>query len=385
MTRVGGDWLTSAATQAVFSLFEARELELYCVGGCVRNALLGLPVADVDMCSAVCPERVMEICRAAGIKTVPTGIDHGTVTVVVDGDGFEVTTFRKDIETDGRRAVVAYSDKLEDDAHRRDFTINALYCDRHGNVVDPLGGLPDLEARRLRFIDDADERIREDYLRILRFFRFFARFAEGPPESGTLDAIARNLDGLSQLSSERVTNELLTLLALPDPSFSVGIMQQTGVLRVVLPGADGQFLAPLVHVESDLGLAPDPIPRLAALGGPEALASLRLSKAQSRQVGRLHTEVASAHCAAALGAAWGETFACQVLALRAAFSGKPPDTNARVRAAWGAAQSFPLKAADLQSDYSGPALGRRLEQLRTAWLASGLTLSKDALGSIPDE
>lgn len=385
MTRVGGDWLTSAATQAVFAAFEAQGLEVFCVGGCVRNALLGLPVADVDMSTAARPEQVIALSKAHGFKAIPTGIEHGTVTVIVAETGFEITTFRKDVETDGRRAVVAFSDHLEDDARRRDFTMNALYADRHGTVIDPLGGMPDLTARRIRFIDDADARIREDYLRILRFFRFFARFSEASPDPDTLDAIARNTDGLGQLSVERVTTELLNLLAVPDPAHAVGIMQQTGVLNAILPGADPQFLAPLVHVEGSLGLQPDPLARLAALAGGDAISSLRLSKAQIKRVEALQTEAFSTHCPAALGAVLGQTDALQALALRAAMASAPVDASVRSDVAWGAAQQFPVRASDLQPAYSGPVLGKRLAVLRAAWLASGLTLTKDALRSLPDE
>jgi poly(A) polymerase len=162
-------------------------------------------------------------------------------------------------------------------------------------------------------------------------------------------------------------------------------MQQTGVLAAVLPGADARCLAPLVHVEQVLGLEPDPVPRLAVLGAPEVLTPLRLSKAQLRTVDRLHADMGSTLCPAALGAVWGETRACQVLALRAAVLGTLPPDDAQAKVAWGAAQQFPLTAADLQPDHEGPALGRRLTQLRAAWLASGLTLSADALRSLPDE
>ena len=144
------------------------------VGGAVRNALLGEPVEDMDIATALRPERVLELAAAAGLKVVPTGIEHGTVTVVAAGEGFEVTTFRRDVETDGRRAVVEFSDRLEEDAARRDFTMNALYAGADGAVIDPVGGLDDLAARRLRFVGDPDQRIAEDYLRILRFFRFHA-------------------------------------------------------------------------------------------------------------------------------------------------------------------------------------------------------------------
>lgn len=220
MTRITEDWLTNPATQAVCAALEAGGAQALFVGGCVRNALMGVPVSDIDISTDAVPERVIVLAEAAGIKAVPTGIDHGTVTLIKDGIPHEVTTFRKDVETDGRRAVVAYSTCIEEDAARRDFTMNALYARSDGTVLDPLGGLPDLRARRVRFIGDAGDRIREDYLRSLRYFRFHALY--GCDELGfdpeALAAIAGNLDGLATLSRERVGAELLKLLSAPDPA-----------------------------------------------------------------------------------------------------------------------------------------------------------------------
>ena len=186
--KVTGDWL-KGPVQSVFAAVEAGGHRIFAVGGCVRNALLHEPISDVDLATDAHPDRVVDLCEAAGLKVVPTGIDHGTVTVIAEGQGFEVTTFRKDVETDGRRAVVAFSTDLKTDAERRDFTINALYADRDGVLHDPLGGLADVPVRRVRFINNAHDRIREDALRILRFFRFYATY--GDPGEG-LDP-----DGLS--------------------------------------------------------------------------------------------------------------------------------------------------------------------------------------------
>ena len=230
--RITGDWITRESTQALMKALNDAGHKALFVGGCVRNALLGVPVADVDIATDALPEEVMRIALAAKMKPVPTGIDHGTVTVVSGSIPHEVTTFRKDVETDGRRAVVAFATDVADDAHRRDLTINALYALADGTLVDPLGGLPDLKARRVRFIEDAEARIREDYLRALRFFRFHAYY--GDPAAGmdpeALAAIAANLDGLDTLSRERVGAELLNLLAAPDPAPAVAAMAQTGAL-----------------------------------------------------------------------------------------------------------------------------------------------------------
>ena len=241
MERIDAVWLKSRATQTVFALLEDAGHQVFAVGGCVRNALLGAPVRDVDLSTDAHPERVLGLAISAGLQAIPTGISHGTVTVLSDGVAFEVTTFRRDVETDGRRAVVAFSDRIEDDARRRDFTMNALYCDRSGKLRDPLGGYPDLVSRRVRFIDDANARIREDYLRSLRYFRFHAWY--GDPGEGfdpdALDAIARNVDGLNSLSEERVGAEMKRLLEATDPAPAVAGMRVTGVLPALLPGCRG--------------------------------------------------------------------------------------------------------------------------------------------------
>jgi len=231
----------------------------------------------------------MRLAEAAGLKPVPTGIDHGTVTVVSDGKPHEVTTFREDVDTFGRHAEVAFGSDLQADARRRDFTMNALYAQPDGTVIDPLGGMDDLAARRVRFIGDAAARIAEDYLRILRFFRFHAHY--GDPASGldadALAACAANLDGLDGLSRERVGAEMRKLLSAPDPAPAAAAMQAAGVLAIVLPGADTRALAPLVHLEDRTTTPPDAIRRLAALGGADVAERLRLSRAEAKRLARL--------------------------------------------------------------------------------------------------
>ncbi len=270
MTRLTSDWINTSETQAVCAALTDAGAQALFVGGCVRNALIGEPVSDIDIATDALPERVMEATAAAGLKPVPTGIDHGTITVVSGGLPYEVTTFRRDVETDGRRAVVAFSTDVTEDATRRDFTMNALYATPDGDVIDPLGGLQDLHDRLVRFIGNADDRIREDHLRSLRFYRFHAWY--GDPERGmdpdALAAIARHLNGLEVLSHERIGAEITKLLGSPDPAPAVASMRQTGVLQRVLPGADDRALAPLVHLTQNR----DPMLRLAALG--DALAQL---------------------------------------------------------------------------------------------------------------
>ena len=244
---------------------------------------------------------------------MPTGIDHGTVTVVAEGLAHEVTTFRRDVETDGRRAVIAFADKVEEDAARRDFTMNALYADAGGHVIDPLGqGLADLRAGRLRFIGDPHDRIREDYLRILRFFRFHAHYADpaGGLDPDGLAACAELAEGIDRLSRERIGHEMRRLLRAPDPAPAVATMARAGVLRHALPGADPAPLPLLTHAEADLHVPPDHCRRLAAIGGTDPTEALRLSKNDARRLAVLREAAASTMGAGELGYRHGFATAC---------------------------------------------------------------------------
>lgn len=256
--RISADWLRTSPTCAVMDCLTAGGDAAWFVGGCVRNTILAAPVADIDIATALPPREVMARADAAGLKSVPTGIDHGTVTLVADGRPFEVTTLRRDVETYGRHATVAFSDDIYEDAARRDFTMNALYADATGEVADPMGGLPDLQARRVRFVGEPTARITEDYLRILRLFRFHAWY--GDPEAGidgpALSACARLQDGLDGLSRERVGAEMTKLLSAPDPAPSAGEMAAIGILARILPGAEAHGLPDLVATEKQAGVPP---------------------------------------------------------------------------------------------------------------------------------
>lgn len=371
--RIGDEWLRAAPTQTVFAMLDRAGYRALAVGGCVRDALLGIAAHDIDIATDALPERVVALAEASGLKTVPTGIGHGTVTVISGGIPHEVTTFRRDVETDGRNAVVAFSDDVAEDAARRDFTMNALYADASGIVVDPLEGLPDLRAGHVRFIGDATARIREDYLRILRFFRFTAHY--GDPALGIdsegLAACATDADGIDRLSRERVGYEMRRLLAAPDPAPAIAAMAGSGILSRVLPGADVAGLAPLMH------LAPgaDWLARLAALGGDAD--GLRLSNAEARMLGRLRDAARDGTAPFALGDALGVERARDALAIRAALTGTEVAGLAAAEA--GAAATFPLAAADLMPGLEGPALGEGLARARALWLAREGNVTRDAL------
>jgi len=262
------------------------------VGGSVRDTLLGLPVSDVDIATVLSPGEVISRLEAAKIKAVPTGIAHGTVTAVSKGTPVEITTLRRDVSTDGRRATVAFTDDWRADAARRDFTINALYADPEtGEVFDWFGGLADLDARLVRFIGEPLERIAEDHLRILRFFRFHARFGRGAPDQAALDACTARANDLMALSRERIADEMLKLLALAAPAATVALMIDRAILRPVIPEIEtAAGLERLIAQETACDVAGDPIRRLAALIGPRAdLADsiakrLRLSRAQAKRL-----------------------------------------------------------------------------------------------------
>lgn len=279
----GQPWLESQATRAVMRALEAAG-GAGCarfVGGCVRNSLLGQPVDDIDIATRLRPEQTIAALKAAGLKAVPTGVEHGTVTGVSERRPYEITTLRRDVETDGRRAVVAFTEDWAEDAARRDFRLNALYADAAGTVFDPTGGgLEDAAAGRIVFVGEAETRIREDYLRILRFFRFYAWYGRGEPDAVGLAACAALKGGMAQLSAERVSKEVLKLLAAPNPCAAVRAMAETGVLAQVLPQAQ-----PLALFETMCDLTDDPVMRLSALLPADAGAvteiagGLRLSNA----------------------------------------------------------------------------------------------------------
>lgn len=374
--RLQDAWVSRNGTQALCAVLGLSGYRALFVGGCVRNALLGGPVTDIDIATDARPETVSEIAQSAGFRVIPTGIDHGTVTVIAQGVHHEVTTFRRDVQTDGRRAVVAYSTDIAEDAARRDFTMNALYAEPSGQVIDPLGGIDDLRARRVRFVGLPAQRIAEDYLRILRFFRFHAVYGDASQgvDAEGLAACAELAGGLGGLSRERVGAEMRKLLSADNPAPAVGAMAQAGVLARVLPGADAQALGPLVHLED--GLAPRWQRRLAVLGG---LVDLRLSRAEDSEINRIRDEIGTATTPAVLSWTLGEVPAQDVVLCRAALLQGPLPDGWLAEVQRGARSHFPVVAGDLMPAMFGPALGVTLKALQAHWLASDLTMTRAAL------
>ncbi|MCH9806450.1 MAG: CCA tRNA nucleotidyltransferase [Alphaproteobacteria bacterium] len=275
----GAEWLNARGCQAVFEAIEVGGFCARAVGGAVRNTLMGVSVADVDIATDALPDDVMRLARSAGLGVHPTGLSHGTVTVVADGSAYEVTTLRRDVEAHGRHATVSFTADWAEDASRRDFTINALYCSRRGCLFDPLGGFEDVRSSRVRFIGSPQDRIREDYLRILRFFRFFASYGDGEIDPSGYAAVLGERDGLSTLSAERIRVEMLKLVSAPRSVDTLALMQKGRILALVL-GTDGdrRRFERLIAIETELAIRSDPIIRLGVLAVNSPNESHRLAQ-----------------------------------------------------------------------------------------------------------
>ena len=381
-------WRKRRGMTRVLNALGAEEGLTRYVGGAVRDDLLGLPVSDIDLATRIKPDEVMARLQKARIKAVPTGIDHGTITAVSDGRAVEITTLRRDVSTDGRRATIAFTDDWQEDAARRDFTINALSADPiSGELFDYFGGLADLEHRHIRFIGDPLQRIAEDHLRILRFFRFHARFDAGEPDPAALDACTARANDLMALSRERIADELLKLLGVANPAPTVGVMLQRNILKPVLPEIEPERLSDLealLAAEQDAGIAPDPLRRLAALLprdptlAEDIAARLRLSnKARKRLACAASSDPSSSPHA--LAYRQGRDCAVDRLLL----AGRTADAAAVSR--WEAPR-LPIAGGYLikRGLAQGPAVARTLRRIEDRWVDEGFP-SGDAFERIVSE
>jgi poly(A) polymerase len=395
-------WLKDGAVARLLAVLNRDGEEARVVGGAVRNALLHLPVGEVDVATTAVPRDVIQRVKAAGWKAVPTGIEHGTVTVVIDKHPFEVTTLRQDVETFGRKARVEFGRDWVADAQRRDFTINALSVSATGEVFDYVGGLDDIAARRVRFIGDPGQRIAEDYLRILRFFRFHAHFAAGAPDNAGLSACISARAGLERLSRERVRMELVKLVVAPRAAATLWLMADNGILGAVIGGvAYVPSFEKLVEREAALGLEPDPVRRLGALGvavleDAERLAErLRLSNAEADRLlaldgwWRVTPSVAEQPAHVLLYRLGPQSFVDRVLLAWSRGAADAGDTDWRALVTlpqrW-TAPIFPLKSADFlrRGIPKGPALGVALRAAEAAWIAADFPLTRDVLDAIAE-
>jgi poly(A) polymerase len=396
-------WRRAGPAARVLALLNGNGEETRVVGGAVRNALMAIPIGEIDIATTALPDEVVRRAKAAGIKSVPTGIAHGTVTLVVDALPFEVTTLREDTETYGRKAKVAFGRDWVRDAERRDFTINGLSVDAEGLVHDHVGGLADIAARRVRFIGDAHQRIAEDYLRILRFFRIHAAYGAGEPDRAGYLACIGGRAGLSSLSAERVRMEMLKLLVADGAEAAVTAMADAGLLQTIVGGVTytGPFAA-MMAAERTLGLAPNAVRRLAALtvavteDARRVAARLRLSNAETKaldSMGHRWWRLALMDEARARRRLYrlGEQQYRDRLMLAWARSSGSHDANywrefVNLPQRW-SAPKFPLKAADFVSRgiAEGPALGHVLTLAEDAWLAADFPLEPAALAAIADQ
>jgi poly(A) polymerase len=377
----GQDWLDAAATRRVMAALEAAggpDCARF-VGGCVRNALVGQPVDDVDIATTLTPEQTDQAIRAAGLKAVPTGLAHGTVTAIADHRPFEITTLRRDVSTDGRNATVAFTDDWAEDAARRDFRLNALYADAEGRVLDPTGeGVADALSGRIVFVGDPGARIREDYLRILRFFRFFAWYGRGEPDAAGLAACTTLASGMTRLSAERVSKELMKLLAAPDPGPAVAAMDAAGVLERILP--EGERTPAF---DAMVRLSDDPVLRLMVLTPADAAAAVAASRRlrlpnriRDRLTAAAGVEVDPSMTAAQVRAAVYRHGAQAVVNALLRRSAERPDeapTLDRLRdiaEAW-APPRLPVGGRDLArlGVPPGPETGRLLKAFEDGWIA----------------
>lgn len=367
--------------------------EVRIVGGAVRNALLGERIHDIDMATTLTPEQVVAAADAAGLKTVATGIEHGTVTVISDSNGFEVTTLRHDVETDGRKATVAFTDDWASDAARRDFTLNALYCSADGQVFDPVGGLGDLATRMIRFVGDPQARIQEDYLRILRFFRFISQYGRDEVDADGLAACRQLQNGLKQLSRERIGQETCKLLFGARAGEVAVLMNDAGINRTLFGvDMDAELLASVIARAGSLGLTPDYITLLAAalpLSGDEQAAQLRLSNTQTRSVNDVQSAIPpSPHLRGnerkvVLYQTGADIWKRAVL-LAWARGGKPGDEDwarlYKLPDEW-EMPVFPVTGSDILASglEPGPQVGEMLKALEDWWVAGGFLATREEL------
>ena len=352
--------LADPAVQRLFTILPDARL----VGGCVRDTLAGQPSADVDLATPELPESVAAALTAAKIRAIPTGIAHGTVTALIDGRPFEITTLRRDVLTDGRHAEVAWTDDWQEDAARRDFTINAMSLSPDGTLHDYFGGAADLRAGRVRFVGDAATRVAEDYLRILRFFRFQARYGTGQPDTDALAAIRAGVGGIARLSAERVWSELKRILQAPDPTAAVQLMERTGVLAATVP--EGAAAIGLGH------LPPDPLLRMAAILTGDRVAFAARLKLSLAEAARLVALQGPPPCGndADLRRQLADTEA-EILIGRSFLARQDERVRDRIRAI--PRPVFPLEGRDALAIGipPGPAVGALLRQVRAWWLAGG--------------
>ena len=376
-----GNWVKDSDTKKITKIFIDKGYEIYFVGGCVRDSLLGYPVTDIDMSTTALPDKIMQIAKANNLRAIPTGIKHGTVTIVNNGKPYQITTFRKDVTTDGRHANVSYSNDIITDANRRDFTINALYADADGNLIDPLKGINDLYNKIIKFIFNPKKRILEDNLRILRFFRFHAWYGDSSKslDTDSLNACAYYKEKVATLSNERVGTEMKKIMSAPNPISSLEAMNIAGVLELVMPKASTSQLSALLQLENKHQKGVHWTTRAAIMTSTDLKNIWKISKIDHKKLRNLQKLKASKDKISKISYLYGEEFSWQYAILKYASLNKDIPNNICAEIKRGTNALFPIKSCELINDFEGPELGKKINELQHAWITSNFSLTREEL------
>ena len=376
-----GNWVKDPDTKKITKMFIDKGHKIYFVGGCVRDSILGNPVTDIDMSTTALPDQITQIAKANSLRAIPTGIKYGTITIISNCKPYQITTFRKDATTDGRHAEVLYSNDMITDATRRDFTINALYADADGNVIDPLKGINDLYSRIIKFIFNPKKRIIEDNLRILRFFRFHAWYGD-PDKSldpASLNACTYYKSKVATLSNERMGAEMKKIMSAPNPISSLEAMAMAVVLELVMPKASTSQLSSLLKLENKIQRGIHWTTRAAIMTSTDLKNIWKISKVDYKKLWNLQKLKVGKDKVSKISYLYGEEFSWQYAILKYVSLNKDIPKNICTEIKRGTNALFPIKSCELINDFKGPELGKRIKDLQHAWVNSDFSLTREEL------
>ena len=370
--QINSEWIKNKVTQNILKIFEGADHNAYLVGGCIRNSILNIPVTDIDISTDATPQQTVDLFNRENFKVAPTGFSHGTVTVISEGIPYQITTMRSDQNTDGRHADVVFSDDIKKDAERRDFTINALYADSTGKIINPIGGLEDFNPLAIKFIGDPNNRIQEDYLRILRFFRFHAQFSELVTQFDkvALDAIKKNQDGLKKLSKERIWSELKKILSTSNPARSLYKMSQLGILEIILENKNVHNIKRFNLIEKKMGLEPEPIRRLVAITENTEDTFLNLSRKEAKKFSLLKGLLKKKHDPAELVYQFNREIAQSVLAIYTFYKGEKLKLSDIKKIEKACLFPCPITGAQISKYMDGATVGIKIKEAQRVWINS---------------
>ena len=370
--QINSRWIKSKGAQHILKILENAGHSAYFVGGCVRNSVLNIPVSDIDISTDATPEETLSLFDIDNFKVVQTGFSHGTITVISAGIPYQITTMRTDQNTDGRHADVRFSDNITEDAKRRDFTINALYANSFGEIIDPLGGLKDFNPLKIKFIGNASNRIQEDYLRILRFFRFHAQFSELTMhyDQVALSAIKDHQSGLKILSKERVWSEFQKILSTADPSRALLEMSKIGVLKKIWNDENIHNIRNLISIEKKLAIEPEPIRRLVTISTKSESISLNFSRKDAKKFSLLKRLLENKHDLAELVYQFSREIALSVLAIYTCQQGEKLKSSDVTKIEKAFLNPCPIKGAQISKYVHGAAVGIKIKEAQRIWIKS---------------